>query len=449
MMANFGTANPPPARPNLTRLSPCRTLVTSFNPKKSSSQGNGDYFDDGDWVLCLATNDVHHRVGCALSNGEVQIYDQNTLHLLHTYQRNSLITEMSFETFDANLLAATANDASLTLYDIRQPTNPAVAMTNMLRPDEEALSLSVGFDGNIAAVGSSKGKIHFFDIRNKRGILGTYSQAHTNEVTRVRFQSIESRLPGSNCTRRTATPMLVSGSEDGLACVFDTSKTTEESAITNILTVQSPLREVGFFGPKSEAIYCLTGSENLLLYHKDDAVCRKDFGPRFREYLGHQMARYEQGTPAAPSSSSSLPPMEYLVDCSWDSGRQKLSLLAGSSRGDGAMFDVGEQEVTPLHYLRGGHRGVIRAWSSNPVRSSFLTAGEDARLCEWTIATPGSCAGDHGHGHPAATATATATATANKNQIIVAKRKREGGPVAGSGGGKLRKPRSRMSSAPY
>mmetsp|Transcript_26347 Transcript_26347/g.72407 ORF Transcript_26347/g.72407 Transcript_26347/m.72407 type:complete len:211 (+) Transcript_26347:79-711(+) len=146
---------------------------------------------------------------------------------------------------------------------------------------------------------------------------------------------------------------------------------------------------------------------------------------------------------SSSSSSSSLPPMEYLVDCSWDSGRQKLSLLAGSSRGDGAVFDVGEQEVTPLHYLRGGHRGVIRAWSSNPVRSSFLTAGEDARLCEWTIATPGSCASDHGH--PAA----NATATANKNQIIVAKRKREGGPVAGSGGGKLRKPRSRMSSAPY
>eukprot|EP00536_Pseudo-nitzschia_multiseries_P001773 jgi/Psemu1/181880/e_gw1.22.217.1 len=430
-MTNQGVAGAPTARSNLARLSPCRTVVTSFNPKKSS-RGNGDYFDDGDWVLCLATNDARHRVGCALSNGEVQIYDQNTLHLLHTYQRDSLITEMSFETFDSNLLAATANDGSLTLYDIRQPTNPAIAMANMLRPEEEALSLSMGFDGNIAAVGSSKGKIHFFDIRNKRGILGTYSQAHTNEVTRVRFQSLASQLPGSNCTRRTTTPLLVSGSEDGLACVFDTSQTTEESAITNILTVQSPLREVGFFGPKSEAIYCLTGSESLLLYHKDDAVCRKDFGPRFREYLGHQIVQYEQGT-----SAPSLPSMEYLVDCSWDSGRQKLSLLAGSSSGDGAVFDVGEQDVTPVNYLRGGHRGVIRAWSSNPVRSSFFTVGEDARLCEWTNTTPGSCANGHAHDH-----------AANKNQIIVA-RKREGAPIARSGGGKLRKPRSRMSASPY
>mmetsp|Transcript_15980 Transcript_15980/g.32763 ORF Transcript_15980/g.32763 Transcript_15980/m.32763 type:complete len:427 (+) Transcript_15980:89-1369(+) len=415
------------AHQSLTRLSPCRTVVTSFNPKKNNTETSG-YFDDGDWVLCLATNEACHRVGCALSNGEVQIYDQNTLRHLHTYQRDSLITEMTFETFDANLLAATANDGSLTLYDIRQPTTPAIAMTNMLRPDEETLSLSVGFDGNIAAVGSSKGKIHFFDIRDKRGILGTYNQAHTNEVTRVRFQSFATRLPGSNCTSRTATPVLVSGSEDGLACVFDTSQTTQESAITNILTVQSPIREVGFFGPKSEAIYCLTGSESLRLYHKDDAVCRKDFGPQFREYLSHQVGRYEQNA-LAPS----LPSMEYLVDCSWDSGQQQLSLLAGSSKGDGAVFQVGEQDAVPINYLRGGHRGVIRAWSSHPSRSSFFTVGEDARLCEWTRAT-------HGNG-------ANGQAT-SKNPIIIT-RKREGGQITRSGGGKLRKPRSRMSASPY
>jgi WD40 repeat protein len=429
------------AKQNMVWLSPSRTVVTSFNPKRSKQEPGsaglygGEYFDGGDWVLCVATNEDHHRVACALSNGEVQVYDKNTLHILHTFQRNeSLITEMTFETFDANLLAATASDGSLTLYDIRQPTNPAIEIKNMLRQDEETLSLSMGFDGKIAAVGSSKGKIHFFDIRDKRSILGTYSQAHTNEVTRVRFQSFSTPSSGSSCINRNTSPVLVSGSEDGLACVFDTSQTTEESAITNILTVQSPVREIGFFGPKSEAIYCLTGSESLRLYHKDDAVCRKDFGPQFRKYLGDQLERHECNSNGHSHPSSAKPgsicSMEYLVDCHWDVERQELSMLAGSSKGDGAVFQVGEQGLSPLSHLRGGHRGVIRAWSSNHNRSSFFTVGEDARMCEWKDSSLGT--GDN----------------VNRNQIIVA-RKRQGGPIARVGGGKLRKPRSRMSSSPY
>jgi WD40 repeat protein len=426
---------------NMEWLSPSRTVVTSFNPKRSNQGAGsgglygGEYFDDGDWVLCVATNEHDHHVSCALSNGEVQVYDKKSLHLLQTYQRtDSLITEMTFETFDANLLAATASDGSLTLYDIRQPTNPAIEIKNMLRPEEETLSVSMGFGGNIAAVGSSKGKIHFFDIRDKRSILGTYNQAHTKEVTRVRFQSVSTGSSSSNGVNRNTSPILISGSEDGLACVFDTSQATEESAITNILTIQSPVREIGFFGPNSEAIYCLTGSESLRLYHKDDAVCRKDFGPQFREYLNHQLTSNGCYSTANAHSSTMKPravcSMEYLVDCHWDIERQELSMLAGSCKGDGAVFRVCEQGISPVSHLRGGHRGVIRGWSSNLNRSSFFTVGEDARMCEWKDS---STAVD-GNG--------------NKNKIIVA-RKRQGGPIARAAGGKLRKPRSRMSSAPY
>ena len=425
-------------------LSPSRTIVTSFNPRRTKEEPvstglhGGEYFDGGDWVLCVATNEDRQRVACALSNGEVQVYDKSTLHQLHTYQSNdSLITEMTFETFDPNLLAATASDGSVTLYDIRQATKPAMEIKNMLRPDEESLSISMGFDGKIAAVGSSKGKIHFFDVRDKRCILGTYSQAHTKEVTRVRFQSFSSSSAGSSSINRNTSPILVSGSEDGLACVFDTSKPTEESAITNILTVQSPVREIDFFGPNSEAIYCLTGSETLRLYHKDDAVCRKDFSPQFRQYLSHQLERDERNSivhsQPTRTKSRTVCPMEYLVDCHWDVQRQELSMLAGSCKGDGAVFRVGEQDVSPISYLRGGHRGVIRAWSSNYNRSSFFTVGEDARMCEWQDSSFGGCMDSN----------------ENKNQIIVPKRKRQGGPIARVGGGKIRRPRSRMPTAPY
>jgi len=364
-------------------IAPSRTVVTSFNPRQSC-----DYSDRGDYVLCVATSEERQSIGCALSNSEIQIYDQNTLHRIHSYQRNdSLVTEMTFDTFDPNLLAATANDGSLTLYDIRLPMKPAIAITNTLRPGEEALSVSMGFDGKIAAVGSSKKGIHFYDIRETRGSLGIYSNSHKSEVTRVRFQRFN----------KSTTPMLVSGSEDGLACIFDTSKTTEESAIQNILTVHSPIREVGFFGPNFDDVYCLTGSESLKLYHKDDTLCRQDYG-NTREYLNSQLIRHGQP----------IGPIDYLVDCHWDSSSQELLMLCGSSKGDSAMFVVGDREISPRYYLKGGHRGVIRAWSYSNIKSSFLTVGEDARMCEWER-SPSKSLGNQ----------------SDKNQIVIS-RKRQG-----------------------
>jgi WD40 repeat protein len=365
----------------------------------------------------------------------VQLYDQNTMHLLQTYHRDNLVTDMSFETFDPNLLAATANDGSLTLYDIRlqQSTLPALEWTNMLRPEEEALTLSMGFGGNIAALGSSKGKIHFFDIRaSSKVMLGSYVQSHTDEVTRVRFQNI-----GGAGIARSTTPLLVSGSEDGLACVFDSSQATEESAVMNILPVQAAIREVGFFGPSYEGIYCLTGSESMKLYHKDESVCRHDFGLQFREYLSHQL--HQAGS--SQGMTTLVSQMEYLVDCHWDPVQQELLLLAGSAKGDAALFQVGGNDVAPLHFLHGGHRGVIRAWYASPVNSnSFLTVGEDARMCEWNRLSSMM----NGNG------SAIMRSTTTTPQIIMPSRKRSGAPVhRGAGGGKLRRPRSRMTSSPY
>jgi hypothetical protein len=99
MMMNHVVGNAFAAQHNVDKLSPSRTVVTSFNPKKSSTLNDSDYFDEGDWVLCVATNEERQKVGCALSNGEVQIYDQNTLQHLHTYQRNSSLVIHSIQIF--------------------------------------------------------------------------------------------------------------------------------------------------------------------------------------------------------------------------------------------------------------------------------------------------------------------------------------------------------------
>jgi WD40 repeat protein len=429
-------------------LSPSRTLVTSFNPKtttasqlKANSQHgeSSDYFEDGDWVLCVTscsdTSGGSPWIGCALSNGEIQVYDQTRLLSLQTFHHDALVTDLVRDVSNPHHLVASAADGTVTIFDVRQ-SNQRACQVKLPRPEEEALSVSVGFDGAIAAVGSNKAKVHFFDIRDTRSVLGTYNQAHTNEITRVRFQTISS--PGAMTT---TTPILVSAAEDGLACVYDTSQASEEAAIQNILAVQSPIREIGFFGPQSDAIYCLTGSENLMLYHKDDSVCRKDFGPNLRSVLSQQLSSL---TPSNGSPAS----IDYLVDCHWDTARQELQLLAGNAQGEAAVYQVGEQGLCLQNRLQGGHRGVVRAWNALST-SVFVTVGEDARMCEWNRVLH-AVGGGSGHvpsslllSAPQSKPTEIVMSNAARKRINTRPLSRPGG------GGKTRRPRSRMTASPY
>jgi WD repeat-containing protein 89 len=392
------------------RITPSRTVVTSFQPKVTSRNHNNhenssvaDFYEEGDWVVCV-TSGHSHWTSCALSNGEIQVYDQARMHLMQTYRvgnnsnsRNSImITDLVGDTCSSNpsTLAATDTSGAITIFDIRQPATFACQF-HMPRLEEQALSVSLGYDGTLAAVGSNKAKVHFFDVRqattqqrqqqqqehlgnSSTSLLGTYHQSHTKEVTQVRFQPLHTASFGSTTTTSTTSTMLVSAGEDGLACVFDTSCPTEDAALKNILSVQAPIRQVGFFGPQSEGIYCLTGSESLKLYHIENPQCQHDYGMHFRQQLGQCL---NPGLPAAVSSPSSSS-LAYLVNCQWDVQRQELLLLGGTSEGDAAVFSVKGNDVAPKHWLGGGHRGVIRAWSCCST-NFFFTVGEDARLCEW------------------------------------------------------------------
>lgn len=88
--------------------------------------------------------------------------------------------------------------------------------------------------------------------------------------------------------------------------------------------------------------------------------------------------------------------VEYLVGCTWtavpssssSSSSPALHLLAGNSDGDGYLFRVDADLITPLVHLKGGHRGCIRdfGWiDGGGGGRRLVTGGEDARLCEWDL----------------------------------------------------------------
>jgi len=283
--------------------------------------------------------------------------------------------------FDLRVSAACGASSAAAAANTSKALSRAVAEVCLPRK-EEALSVSIGYGGALAAVGGSRGLIHFYDLRSVGGpgvgnggtssntddrpsLLGTYEDAHTEEVTRVRFQ------PSPDLSG-TTTSLLVSSSEDGLVCTHDTSKPNEEAALSSVLNVGTPLRDVGFFGPAGEGLYCLTGSETISVWHHDSAQRLCDFGADVRDHL----------------SNSAGCDIGYLVGCTWDGN--ELSLLGGNSEGNAAVFRIDAGSMTLSHTMSGGHKGCVRGFvvSRDVIQSRhrvLVTGGEDARLCEWHL----------------------------------------------------------------
>lgn len=331
-------------------LSPNRTVVTSFTPRRPSLKaGSGaitSEYEDGDWILCLAANPL--SATCALSNGEVKVYDLERMHNVMTYAHSSLVTDLRYGPSPSTVVAS-AQDGSLTVLDLRQESP---AWKGSIPPGQSALSVALGFDGYLAAVASSKARIHFLDLRAPgAALLGSYVDAHTDAVTGVEFYS--------------NTPWLLSGAEDGLVCLFDTTKPTEATALTSVMNVGTPLRRVGFCD--SDTVWCMTGSETASLWNANTASCIHDFGPSLREQLSMKSSRQ----------------VDYVIDGHWDAASRELFLSAGNSNGEAALFRLNDNmSWDHCHWLEGGHRGVVRG-VCHVSQSLLLSAGEDARLCEW------------------------------------------------------------------
>ena len=409
------------------KQSPNRTVVTSFSTPSSSVT---DY-DEGHYVLHVTTSGPQspsssppphfvNFVSCALTNHSILTYDATTLQQTHSISaHDERITDLSYIQNTANVcLGSCGYDGQIKIWDVRTPPSAAPVINMTLPRKDVPLSTSFGYNGALAAVGGAKGLVYFYDLRNvssgggRMGVdvgggdkpLGQYSNAHTDEVTQVQFQPSENG----------ASPLLLTGSEDGLACVFDTSQASEEKALKSILNISSPLRHVGFFGPNLEGVYCLTGSESLSVWHHDSAQRIRDFGPHVRDTLS-----------GLGGGGGML--IQYLVNCHWD-GRN-LNLVAGNSDGVSAVFCVDATGLAFQRQLNGGHKGCIRDYAVLG-NGTILTGGEDARMCEWTL-------GD-----------ASGIGDSARNEINIRAGAKKG-EYRNSGGGKMKRSKGKKGHAPY
>jgi WD repeat-containing protein 89 len=345
------------------QLTPSRTVVASSTPRQKPAASSDE---SGDWILSVAS--APDTVSCALSNGHVQVYDATTLFPIVSYvpvQPGALVTDMTYG--PESSLWTCGNDGSVTVKDLRQPgttqsINLDSSVPNNKSSHESALSLALGLDGHLLAVSISKARIYFFDVRNLSGgnaLLGFYENSHRDAITQVRFHPDDASL-------------LLSAGEDGLACVYNVTRPSEDAALESVLNIGAPCRRVGFCGPHGSNISCLTGSETASVWDWQATTCLNTFGDfSLRGIL---------------ASTASIP-IDYLVNATWDPVEQALVLCAGNNSGNLVVFHSGNPSNGPWQtreLLLGGHHGVVRDWCRSHGGSTIqFTAGEDARLCEW------------------------------------------------------------------
>mmetsp|Transcript_8592 Transcript_8592/g.19309 ORF Transcript_8592/g.19309 Transcript_8592/m.19309 type:complete len:450 (-) Transcript_8592:138-1487(-) len=396
-------------------IAPYRTAVASFSsltPAKAQQQQGFEY-DSGEYILSLASpSSPSHDTSCAsscvaaaLSNQSIVLYDTNVGQVTQRIENahSGPISEIDFFPSEytgfgnqqSPLLISASHDSTVKVWDVRSstPNQPAITMKLAL-PNEQALSVSLGYGGTLAAVGTNKARVSFFDLRYANGnnpsgaLMGSYVDAHTEEVTQVSFQT----LPQSPSQPSELKTVLATASEDGLIAIHDPSRPSEDDALLSVLNIGAPLRNVGFFGPCYEGIYALTGSETMSVHHWDSAQKVSDVGGGgLRGLLSNAVDTVVSGDNSGGMSDAGNA-IDYLVGCTWaqaSTASPALHLLAGNSNGDGYLFRMDADQITPLMHLKGGHRGCIRdfCWvdGNDGGGKRLVTGGEDARLCEWDL----------------------------------------------------------------
>ena len=328
-----------------------KQVISSFVPQTSSSSfpkgvtHHTSLSDDpNEYIFQIDVSTDGKKLCMSLSDCSISVMDREILTVIgdrirgHTDRINALC----FSPMNSDIIISASSDHTCCCWDMRTPLEPVSSIT--LPGEISAMTLGVGGSLIATACGTS---LYFHDMRQlDAGTLGQYADCHTDEITSVKFHP------------NAAVHHLLSGGEDGLICVYDTSVSANDEAVISILNTDCPTRQIGFFGTGHEGVYCLSSVETASIWHYPSAQRISNF-PSIRESLG----------------------CDYLIDC-WYQDDGSLNLLAGDHAGKGVVTNIQPGDVhTAVGEMLGGHSSTMRCACF--LDDSILTAGEDSRLCVW------------------------------------------------------------------
>jgi len=147
----------------------------------------------------------------------------------------------------------------------------------------------------LAGAGSSS--VHVWDLAAP-GVVTSYLDSHTEDVTQVRFHATHADL-------------LYSASVDGLVCQFDTSVADEDDALLTVLPIEDSVRNIGFIG--GSHLYAITHTELVSVFNLETEQ-------RVVDRCNVRQAYAANGIE-----------VDFVVDCQADAEAGRLLVLTGTS----------------------------------------------------------------------------------------------------------------------
>lgn len=261
------------------------------------------------------------------------------------------------------LLYSASADGTVRGWDVRRPGTQAVQVFRS-EPLHSYCSFDLSCCDTVLCAGTGQvdqedSFMVFWDVRKPgAGLLGVYSESHSDDITQVRFHPQDK-------------DRLASGSTDGLVNVFDLSGGTEEEALLSTCNSNSSASVICWCGVDYTQLLCLSHDEGLHLWDL------------------RQLDTDEPLTVYSTADARGLTHLEdgggvdYLVGGRWLEKAQKLLLVGGKNNGEVHLMECRDKGLGLLRSLVGGHTSMVRCFLWDEAEESLVTGGEDSQLLLW------------------------------------------------------------------
>ena len=317
------------------------------------------------------------KLACLNSEQTISIFDENLFKKSQIIDAHidTIINEVEFFKCDQNLLLTCGDDSLVKCWDLRNPRKEVIKydLTNDLC---KLLSVDIDCADQLIASSTSNNDdnnsfIYFFDIKMSNKVLKKYSDAHSNDITQVKFDSMNKNR-------------LISASIDGLACVFDLlnlktdvvkaeQSSSDESVddddddlIDQVYNTNSSIQKIGYLNANSQYMYAITFTNDLFIWNMDtqDEI--------------YKLSLYNSNKPS-----------DYIIDCfNANQSPNEIITCFGDRHGNLQFYDLNDRLLFNTNSIRASnkhHSDLIRSVFWNYYANELYSIGEDGILNKWKL----------------------------------------------------------------
>lgn len=295
------------------------------------------------------------------SDFTIRLHNKSTLDSVGQFKGHSgPLAGVVFSHSSPDLLYSASEDGTVRGWDVRRP---AVQAAQVFRsdPSHSYCSFDLSCCDTIVCAGTAQVNkedsfMVFWDVRKQGGgLLGVYSESHSDDVTQVRFHPRDK-------------DRLASGSTDGLVNVFDLSRGTEDEALLSTCNSNSSASAICWCGADYSRLLCLSHDEGLHLWD----LRQLDTDEPLTVYSTFDARSLDDGGA-----------VDYLVGGRWLEKAQKLLVVGGKNSGEVHLMECRDKGLGLLRSLVGGHTSTVRCFLWDEAEDSLVTGGEDSQLLLW------------------------------------------------------------------